>query len=427
MVLVLLCACQSESPRPADATADASLDHPWIPDHPGAEAATLDLPPPDLAPDAGQAGEISALTYNVAGLPFGLSKSDPDKNTPLISPLLNPFDLVLIQEDFSYTTQLSSAATHPFKSSPGPPSGAILNDGLTLFSRLSFTNLARHKWTQCYGMLDHGSDCLAAKGFSVADLELAPGLVVHVYNLHMDAGQDAQDHSARAAQLLAELATRSVGAAVIVGGDTNLKRSAAVDNQGLLDKLLSQGGLTDACQALGCGDPHRPHLPPQLGDDRAPGALLEGRPELRRWPGAAALGPRGGGGADPLGRAGGRDRRGAGGRRGASRRSAGRYGCAVSLRSPPPAAMVKAMLRAIPLAALLLLAGCGSGLGSVRRVSPQELHDALAQMRAIAVDVRGASSYQLGHIKGAASVPLDEIDERAGALPRDRLIVTYCA
>lgn len=259
VVLALLCACQSEpTGGPPDSATDVSLDRPRIPDHPGAEGATPDLQPPDLGPDAGQAGEIRALTYNVAGLPFGLSKSDPDANTPLISPLLNPFDLALIQEDFSYTTQLSSAATHPFKSSPGPPSGAILNDGLTLFSRLPFKNLARHKWTQCYGMLDHGSDCLAAKGFSVADLELAPGLVVHVYNLHMDAGQDPLDHSARAAQvdqLLAEIATRSSGAAVIVGGDTNLKLSAAVDNQGLLDKLLTQGGLTDACQALGCGDP----------------------------------------------------------------------------------------------------------------------------------------------------------------------------
>lgn len=75
----------------------------------------------------------------------------------------------------------------------------------------------------------------------------------------------------------------------------------------------------------------------------------------------------------------------------------------------------------------LFLSGCGADLSSVRRVSPQELHDALAQMRALAVDVRGASSYTAGHIKGAASVPLDQIDERAGALPRDRLIVTYCS
>jgi rhodanese-related sulfurtransferase len=76
---------------------------------------------------------------------------------------------------------------------------------------------------------------------------------------------------------------------------------------------------------------------------------------------------------------------------------------------------------------LPLLGGCGADLDSVRRVTPQELHDALAQLTAVAVDVRGTSSYKQGHIKGAADIPLSDIDERAGALPRERLIVTYCS
>lgn len=45
-------------------------------------------------------GTFTTLTYNVAGLPEGLSGSNPSVNTPLISPLLNAYDLVLVQEDW---------------------------------------------------------------------------------------------------------------------------------------------------------------------------------------------------------------------------------------------------------------------------------------------------------------------------------------
>jgi endonuclease/exonuclease/phosphatase family metal-dependent hydrolase len=211
------------------------------------------------APDgsSGPTGSFLTLTYNVAGLPWGLSSSDPYRNTPLISPLLNPYDLALLQEDFSFTTQLSSAATHPYKSVPGAPGGLSLNDGLTVFSRLPFANVTREAWEDCSGFISGGSDCLAAKGFLVTELTVASGVVLDVYDLHMDAGQDGADYDARTAQveqLVASLTTRSAGKAVVLGGDTNLKLTSAVDNAGLLDRLLAGGGLTDACRALGCGD-----------------------------------------------------------------------------------------------------------------------------------------------------------------------------
>lgn len=199
----------------------------------------------------GAVGELTVLSYNVAGVPFGLSRSDPGRNVPLISPLLNRFDLVLIQESFGYTRQLMSAATHPFRY--GPPAG-IFNDGLALLSRAPTGAVARQRWRLCHGLLGAGSDCLASKGFSVTSLELARGAEVHVYNLHMDSGRDRLDHLARAAQavqLLDELATRSAGAAVIVGGDTNL----ALAQDRAVERLLERGGLTDVCQALGCGEP----------------------------------------------------------------------------------------------------------------------------------------------------------------------------
>jgi hypothetical protein len=258
LVLALaLSGCDESTPAPSgDGTPDSSAS-PDAP--PPRDAASPDLAVDLLQPDSVRSGELTVLTYNVAGLPFGLSRSDPDKNTPLISPLLNHFELALLQEDFAYTQKLASKANHPYKSTPGTAQGTILNDGLTMFCDFPFKNLVRHKWKQCHGVFDSGNDCLAAKGFSVAELELAPGVQVDVYNLHMDAGGAVGDFNARVAQvaqLLAELAARSKGRPVIIGGDTNLRqrKDKAVDDMGLLDKLLKQGQLVDACRALSCGD-----------------------------------------------------------------------------------------------------------------------------------------------------------------------------
>jgi len=61
-------------------------------------------------------GEFTLLTYNVAGLPQGISPSNPKKNIPLISPKLNKFEIALVQEDFVYHNELKSKTNHPYQS-----------------------------------------------------------------------------------------------------------------------------------------------------------------------------------------------------------------------------------------------------------------------------------------------------------------------
>jgi 3-mercaptopyruvate sulfurtransferase SseA len=63
----------------------------------------------------------------------------------------------------------------------------------------------------------------------------------------------------------------------------------------------------------------------------------------------------------------------------------------------------------------------------VRRVTIPELREALDKGEAVVVDVRGSVEYKLGHIKGARSVPLGLIAQQIKELPREQLIVTYCA
>ncbi|HKR00605.1 MAG TPA: rhodanese-like domain-containing protein [Pyrinomonadaceae bacterium] len=63
----------------------------------------------------------------------------------------------------------------------------------------------------------------------------------------------------------------------------------------------------------------------------------------------------------------------------------------------------------------------------VRRITIKEARAALEKNEAVMVDVRGSVEYKLGHIKGALSVPLGLIVQQSNELPRDKLIITYCA
>ena len=202
---------------------------------------------------------IRVLTYNVAGLPLGLSSSHPEVNSLLISPRLNEFDLVVVQEDFGFHDDLTSAIDHPYvtekdtRDTPfviqlamnagiDPPG---LGDGLNTFSRSPFLNFTRVTWDDCFGELDNGSDCLAFKGFSFARHEIAPGLFVDVYDLHADAGEDDGSLAARRAnlrQLADYIVANSAGRALIVLGDTNSRYTRQED---ILREFVATIGVTD--------------------------------------------------------------------------------------------------------------------------------------------------------------------------------------
>lgn len=56
----------------------------------------------------------------------------------------------------------------------------------------------------------------------------------------------------------------------------------------------------------------------------------------------------------------------------------------------------------------------------------EALLDSIRQGRALIVDVRPIEEYEAGHIPGAISLPLSELEQRLSELPKDREIVTYC-
>src|SRR5512139_1250083 len=64
----------------------------------------------------------------------------------------------------------------------------------------------------------------------------------------------------------------------------------------------------------------------------------------------------------------------------------------------------------------------------VPRLSVEDAMAALERGEAIVVDVRSLQSYSAGHIPGAISIPLDEIEVNPNMLGLDKgqWIITYC-
>ncbi|MFD8392056.1 jacalin-like lectin [Streptomyces sp. NPDC059680] len=188
---------------------------------------------------AAGSGTFSVLTYNVAGLPEGLSSSHPATNTPLISPRLARYDIVNVQEDFNYHAALYAGDDHPYRTATS--GGAGIGDGLNTLSRYPFEDFERVKWNDCTG-----TNCLTPKGFTLARVRLAEGVYVDLYNLHPNADDTDDALAARRAnitQLSQFIQANSAGNAVIVMGDTNTRYTRTGDN---IRTLVDDNHLTDA-------------------------------------------------------------------------------------------------------------------------------------------------------------------------------------
>lgn len=62
----------------------------------------------------------------------------------------------------------------------------------------------------------------------------------------------------------------------------------------------------------------------------------------------------------------------------------------------------------------------------VRRVTAAELKAMVDEGEAVIYDTRAKGSYDAERIKGALSMPHDEVAGRVGEFPRDKTLVFYC-
>lgn len=243
-------------------------------------------PPTTVSPLPEPPGEFSVLAYNVAGLPQGISSGNPEKNLPLISPLLNDYDVVLTQEDFdwwvpvagildfrNYHARLRAQAGHPWRTDvhPGPDAvgidsasrGNLVGDGIGIMAKYPLYGEQLLPWRNCFGgILPPGAgDCLAMKGARMVRMVLGDGREVDVYSLHAEAGGtdlDQQYQVENFEDLAAWINRQSAGRAVIVGGDTNLHTDMITPNGfygadiAIWNAFLAETGLTDLCDPASC-------------------------------------------------------------------------------------------------------------------------------------------------------------------------------
>lgn len=63
---------------------------------------------------------------------------------------------------------------------------------------------------------------------------------------------------------------------------------------------------------------------------------------------------------------------------------------------------------------------------NVKRLKVGDARAAYEAKQAVFIDVRDKASYDRGHIPGALSLPLSELDNRLGELDKQQWIIAYC-
>lgn len=68
-----------------------------------------------------------------------------------------------------------------------------------------------------------------------------------------------------------------------------------------------------------------------------------------------------------------------------------------------------------------------SPIDTARRISRTDAAKLVKEGKAVYVDVRSKEQYDLGHIKGALSIPGSQLIARMREIEPQKLIITYCA
>lgn len=186
-------------------------------------------------------GELSLITYNIAGLPQIISSAVTKRSASIaeIGRRLNKYDIAHVQEDFNYNKNLYDAGNmHPYRTQT--KGGVPFGDGLNTLSRYPIRDVRRISWNDCTG-----ADCLTPKGFTYSRIEVAKDVFIDFYNVHTNAYNHLSAAAARRAnvrQLSWYINKYSEGNAVIVMGDLNGHYNYQYDN---IQLLINENHLKD--------------------------------------------------------------------------------------------------------------------------------------------------------------------------------------
>ncbi|KAJ5715032.1 mannose-binding lectin [Penicillium malachiteum] len=193
-------------------------------------------------------GSLTALTFNVAGLPSWLQSNDVNgsktENAEEIGTYFSEYgyDIINMQEDFNYHAYIYDTDNHTYRTSTS--GGAGIGSGLNTISNYDWVDFTRTKWDECSDASEY--DCLTPKGFTFMRWNPSTGVYIDVYNLHADAGTEDGDEDARndnLQQVADYIDTWSIGNAVLIMGDTNSRYTRSADTG--IRVFKSQNSLSD--------------------------------------------------------------------------------------------------------------------------------------------------------------------------------------
>ena len=233
-----------------------------------------------MAGHAQEAETFSIATLNVDGLPQKIFVVKVNADGPggggsvRIGSYLQKrgYDMVFMQEDFNYHEELTVPMEDDYQMDSW--TGDVGVDGRQIdFLHLQnhrfecdglmgawkkgiiLTSTSRTSWTANFGKFSHALDEMVTKGFRRYELTLANGQQMVVYNMHMDAGdsaderegKDSLDRDARLKQwnqLRDDILTRLDTRPVIIVGDLNSYYCRDQIKKNFIDEVEATGRAT---------------------------------------------------------------------------------------------------------------------------------------------------------------------------------------
>ncbi|GAA4148226.1 hypothetical protein GCM10022216_34890 [Sphingobacterium kyonggiense] len=200
----------------------------------------VELFPKDVPEEHDSRGSLKLLTYNIAGLPQGISAAKLPRRISIaeIGEKVLGYDIVNVQEDFNYNTAFYSLNKHPYRTDH---KGKIpIGDGLNTLSNYPIVSYRRIPWRHC-----SGPDCWTVKGFTYAQIQVDQHVIIDIYNVHANSSDVARAARARREnlrQLANYILENSADRPIIVMGDFNAHYAYKRDN---LHEFLLTTGLSD--------------------------------------------------------------------------------------------------------------------------------------------------------------------------------------
>lgn len=206
---------------------------------------------------------VDGLPEEISGVPVNEGAPGADGATAIGNAIaMQNWDIIGLSEDFDYHENLVAPLTNYFhvgtwrgKIDIGLGDiivqGSANTDGLGLLvAKRDGSGIPSESWTKWSthnGYTDQGADGLINKGFRYYAVNIANGIVVDVYVLHMDADDGSADIEARNSQLtqLANyIKSNKHGRPIIIIGDSNCRYNRDKLKTNLIDAINADSRLT---------------------------------------------------------------------------------------------------------------------------------------------------------------------------------------